>query len=120
MSTSIIDNLFSNHMEDLVKQFVQEKLETIMKEEIKNFFEVEHPELKYRKNGYYERQLDTRYGRIEELAVPRDRDGMFRTQLFDPYQRRERWLGEAIVTMYQNGFSTREIGQFIERILGDG
>lgn len=119
MSTSIIDNLFSNHMEDLVKQFVQDKLETIMKEEMKNFFEVEHPDLKYSKNGYYERMLDTRFGRIEDLAVPRDRDGNFRTQLFDPYQRREKWLGETIITMYQNGFSTREIGQFIERILGD-
>lgn len=117
--SSIIDNLFSNQMEELVKQFVQYNLETIMKEEMKNFFEVEHPELKNSKNGYYPRMLDTRYGRIEDLAVPRDREGHFRTQLFDPYQRRERWLGETIITMYQNGFSTREVGQFIERILGN-
>lgn len=117
--SSIIDNLFSNQMEELVKQFVQDNLETIMKEEMKNFFEVEHPELKNSKNGYYSRMLDTRYGRIEELTVPRDREGYFRTQLFDPYQRREKWLGETVIAMYQNGFSTREVGQFIERILGD-
>ncbi|MCG3421268.1 IS256 family transposase [Oceanobacillus jordanicus] len=103
----------------MVRNFVQEKLEVILKEEFKNYFEVEHPELKNSKNGYYERGLDTRYGRIEELSIPRDRDGHFQTNLFDPYQRREKWLGESIITMYQKGFSTREIGTFIERILGD-
>src|SRR5699024_10051344 len=32
--------------------------------------------------------------------------------------RREKWLGETIINMYQHGFSTREVGQFIERIVG--
>ncbi|MCG3419928.1 IS256 family transposase [Oceanobacillus jordanicus] len=119
MSTSITENIFSNQIESMVRNFVKENLEVILKEEFKNYFEVEHPELKNSKNGYYERGLDTRYGRIEDLSIPRDREGHFQTNLFDPYQRRERWLGESIITMYHKGFSTREIGTFIERILGD-
>lgn len=119
MSNSLPENVFFNHLEEFVKNFVKEKLEVIMEEERENFFKVEHPELKNSKNGYYHRNLDTRYGRIENLSVPRDRDGYFTTHLFDPYQRREKWLGETIINMYQHGFSTREVGQFIERIIGD-
>src|SRR5690606_9839152 len=63
--------------------------------------------------------LDTQYGRIEGLLVPRDRNGEFQTQLFAPYQRHTGWLEEAIIRMYQSGMSTREIGKFIERILGN-
>lgn len=76
------------------------------------------PELKNYKNGSYGRQLDTKYGRIEDLQVPRDRENAFQTEVFQPYQRYERWLGETIITMYQKGMSTREIGNFLERILG--
>lgn len=48
-----------------------------------------------RRNGYYSRKLDTQYGRIEDLSVPRDRKGEFQTQLFAPYQRHTGWLEEA-------------------------
>lgn len=117
MSTSIGQNNLENQLDELVRSFVQEKLETIMKEEMNQFFE-ENPELKNYKNGSYGRQLDTKYGRIEDLQVPRDRENAFQTEVFQPYQRYERWLGETIITMYQKGMSTREIGNFLERILG--
>jgi putative transposase len=38
--------------------------------------------------------------------------------LFEPYQRRDGWIEQAIISMYQNGMSTREIGKFVEKILG--
>ncbi|MBR7555041.1 IS256 family transposase, partial [Allobacillus saliphilus] len=110
-------NNLENQLDELVRSFVQEKLETIMKEEMNQFFE-ENPELKNYKNGSYGRQLDTKYGRIQDLQVPRDRENSFQTQVFQPYQRYEQWLGETIITMYQKGMSTREIGNFLERILG--
>ncbi|WP_078430119.1 IS256 family transposase [Alkalihalobacterium alkalinitrilicum] len=118
MSTSIGQNTLENQLDSMVREFVKEKLETMMKEEMNSFFEHEHPELKNQKNGFYQRQLDTKYGRLEDLQVPRDRENAFQTEIFSPYQRREQWLGETIITMYQKGVSTREIGQFIERILG--
>lgn len=118
MSNSITDNVFSNHIGEMVNEFVKDKLELIMQEEMKNYFEVENPDLESSKNGFYKRNLDTRYGNIENLSVPRDREGYFTTHVFDPYQRREKWLGETIINMYQHGFSTREVGKFIERIVG--
>jgi putative transposase len=89
-----------------------------MREERKNFLEVEQADLHNARNGYYHRSLDTKYGKIENLSVPRDRNGDFQTQFFEPYQRRDSWLEQAIIKMYQSGMSTREVGKFIERTLG--
>jgi transposase-like protein len=118
MSSSINKSDFTNQLEEIIKSFIQERLEIIMKAELDNYLKVERPNHPNSKNGYYKRSLDTRYGKIEELSVPRDRRGEFQTQLFAPYQRRDGWLEETIIKMYQSGMSTREVGKFIERILG--
>jgi transposase-like protein len=34
-------------------------------------------------NGYYTRDLVTTSGRVEDLQVPRDREGRFHTQVFE-------------------------------------
>ncbi|MDS0257173.1 transposase [Thermoplasmatales archaeon AK] len=39
------------------------------------------------RNGYYERDIGTRYGKINNLRVPRDRNNEFQTALFERYQR---------------------------------
>ena len=101
-----------------MRGFIQSRLEFIMREEIHNFLHVEQPETPDSRNGYYTRMLDTRYGRIENLSVPRDRQGLFQTGVFEPYSRREGWLEEAIIQMYKSGMSTRDVAQFVERIIG--
>ncbi|KYD30527.1 hypothetical protein B4110_3695 [Parageobacillus toebii] len=45
------------------------------------------------RNDYYQRNLDTQYGRIESLLAPRNRNGEFQTQLFAPCQRHNRLAG---------------------------
>jgi putative transposase len=118
MSSSIPMSEFTNQLEVLLKEFVQTKIEFFMKEELSNFLQVERPDQPNSKNGFYQRTFDTRFGRIDDLAVPRDRQGEFQTQLFEPYQRRDGWLEQAIISMYQSGMSTRDIGKFVEKILG--
>jgi transposase-like protein len=106
-------------LENLVKNMVQEKLEFLMKEEMNQFLHVEEQtNTRNSRNGYYERTLDTRYGKIEDLRVPRDRQGNFHTQLFEPYQRRDGWLEEAVIHMYKGGMSTRDVARFIEGMFG--
>ena len=39
------------------------------------------------RNGYYERDPGTRYGRIDDLMVPRDRENGLQSALLEPYQR---------------------------------
>lgn len=115
---TIHGNMYDDLLENVVTQLVKEKLELLMREEIKNFIQVEQADRRNSRNGYYERTMDTRYGKIEDLQVPRDRNGEFQTQLFEPYQRRENWLEEAIIHMYKGGMSTREVAKFIESMFG--
>jgi len=119
MSKIISENGVGNQLDEMVRNFVKEKIEMIMREEMDQFFSEEKPELKNSKNGSYPRNLDTKYGKIEELKVPRDRENHFQTSVFEPYQRYQEWLGESIIQLYQKGMSTREIGSFVERVLGD-
>ena len=108
----------SDLMEILVKDFVKEKLELIMREEIENFLKVEYEGKRPSRNGSYRRSLETRFGKIENLRVPRDRRNVFQTRVFAPYQRREGWLEEAVIHMYKGGMSTRDIAKFIEGMFG--
>lgn len=117
-TTSLHELGLSDLLENLVRNFVKEKLELIMKEEIQNFLQVEDPDKHNTRNGYYERTLDTRYGKIDDLRVPRDRQGEFQTQVFEPYQRRDGWLEEAVISMYKGGMSTRDVAKFIEGMFG--
>ncbi len=69
------------------------------------------------RNGTYERDLDTSMGRIEELPVPRTRNG-YRTELFERYQRRQAELDEAICNMFVKGISQAQVGNVVEALSG--
>jgi transposase-like protein len=103
----------------MVKEFLKEKIEFLLKEEINNFIQVENPDKKLQRNGYYKRGLATKFGHIDELNIPRDRQSEFHTQLFEPYDRRHGdWLEETVIRMYQSGMSTREVGKMVEKLVG--
>lgn len=73
--------------------------------------------LDYR-NGYYYRNLDTTLGPIEDIAVPRSRGGLFKTNVFDRYQRRQKAVNEVISNAFLRGISTREVAGALKPILG--
>ena len=118
MSSSLHKDSITEQLESMVKSFIQEKLELWMREELFQFLHTERPDEGNTRNGYYTRTFETQFGKIDNLQVPRDRQGEFQTQLFEPYQRRDGWLEEAVIRMYKGGMSTRDIGDFIESILG--
>ncbi|WP_258525906.1 transposase [Paenibacillus sp. YN15] len=47
-----------------------------------------------------------------------ERNSAFHTQLFEPYQRRDGWLEEAVIQMYKCGMGTRDVARFIESMFG--
>ncbi len=67
MSSSISNSEFTIQLENMINDFIKEKIELIMKQELTNFIQVERPDLEDSKNGYYQRSLDTKYGRIKNL-----------------------------------------------------
>ena len=85
-----------------------------MKEERLIYLE-EHPT---KANGFYRRSLATRFGTIEDLSVPRVREGNFRPSCLPPYRRRSLDLEEVIIAMYRGGLSTRDISKFLENLYG--
>ena len=50
-----------------------------------------------------ERDLDTRYGKINDLRVPRDRNNEFQTALFERYQRNV-GIDDLVVSMYSREY----------------
>src|SRR5881296_2077062 len=69
------------------------------------------------RSGYYGRTLVTRVGKLE-LRVPQDRDGRFRTEVFERYQRSEKALVGALTEMYVQGVSTRKVKAITEELCG--
>jgi transposase-like protein len=61
--------------------------------------------------------LITRVGKIE-LRVPQDRQGRFRTEVFERYQRSEKALVAALAEMYVQGVSTRKVKVVTEELCG--
>ena len=69
------------------------------------------------RSGHYPRKLITRVGTLE-LRVPQDRQGRFRTEIFERYQRSEKALVGALTEMYVQGVSTRKVKAITEELCG--
>ena len=67
------------------------------------------------RNGYRERQWDTRVGTIE-LQVPRVRDGGFYPSLLEPRKRAERALVAVVQEAYVQGVSTRRVDELVQAL----
>ena len=85
---------------DLLKTIVEETLQQVLEAEMDEALQASKGErtagrLGYRA-GYYNRMLVTRVGHIE-LRVPQDRQGRFRTEVFERYQRSEKGAGSGDV-----------------------
>jgi putative transposase len=106
-----------NFLRPLVEQIVQQILEAEMDETLgAEKSERTSHRLGYR-SGHYPRTLVTRVGKLE-LRVPQDRQGRFRTEVFERYQRSEKALVGALAEMYIQGVSTRKVKEITEQLCG--
>lgn len=71
------------------------------------------------RNGYRERQWDTRVGTID-LRVPRVRDGGFVPSLLEPRKRAERALVSVVQEAYVHGVSTRRVDDLVKALGMEG
>lgn len=70
------------------------------------------------RNGYYTRDLETGFGLIERLRVPRLRRGAVKQTLFARYQRRRGDVERFVRSLFFAGVSTRGVGEVLEILLG--
>ena len=104
-------------LKSLVERVVQRILETEMAEHLGAGSYERTEERRGYRNGYKPRTLKTRVGTLE-LLVPQDREGTFRTELFDMYQRNEKALVLSMMEMYVQGVSTRKVRKITEALCG--
>ena len=97
-----------------LKELVRGLLEALMREERAMYLETHLTSA----NGYYTRDLLTLVGPVEDLKVPRVREGDFHPRIL-PYRKRASLeLSEIILALYAVGVSTRKISHFLEGIYG--
>ncbi len=72
--------------------------------------------LDYR-NGYYRRNLDTTFGPVEQIAIPRSRRGLFRPSVFQRYQRRQEAVNTVVCNVFLRGISTRDVAEALKPLL---
>jgi transposase-like protein len=101
----------------LIQEVVQQVLEAEMEEAVGAGKGERTPNRQGYRSGYYGRTLITRVGKLE-LRVPQDRQGRFRTEIFERYQRSEKALVAALSEMYVQGVSTRKVKAVTEELCG--
>ena len=113
---------FHQHLRELIRGATRVVMEEIMQEELTQFLQAEWgestPSRRGYRNGSYTRDLVTATGRLEELSVPRDREGQFQTQAFERYSRYEPQVAAALTDMFVSGTSTHKVGAVTKTLLG--
>ncbi len=105
---------------DLLRAMVKEFAEMVMSADADAVCGADYgartPERLNRRNGYRERQWDTRVGSIE-LAVPKLREGSyFPDWLLQPRRRAEQAFVSVIADAYLAGVSTRRVEKLVQQL----
>ncbi len=107
--------------EDFLRPLIQEVVQQVLEAEMDEALGAGKGERTASRQGYrsgsYGRSLVTRVGKLE-LRVPQDRQGRFRTEIFERYQRSEKALVAALSEMYVQGVSTRKVKAVTEELCG--
>ena len=113
---------FQQHLRTLAQSAVRTVNELVMREELDAFIGAAWGECSPNRKGYrigiYTRDLVTSTGRLEEIKVPRDREGQFHTQAFERYSRYEPHIAEGLTQMFVSGTSTHKVGEVAQTLLG--
>src|SRR6266487_1536041 len=113
---------FHQHLRILAQSAVRTVIEFVMREELDAVIGAAWgectPKRKGYRNGSYKRDLMTSSGRIEDMNVPRDREGQFHTQAFERYSRFEPHIAEGLTQMFVAGTSTHKGGEVAQTLMG--
>jgi putative transposase len=120
MDENDIKHLVKQNIHDRVREGVKAIIEQILEEEMNLHLQAQHRERtelrRGERNGHYTRSLITPIGKIEQLQVPRDREGEFLTDVFERYKRMTGDVEEAVLEMVLQGVSTRKVSQVTQAL----
>ena len=112
---------FHHYLRAEIRTATRIVMEEVMREELSGFLGASWGETSVERKGYrngsYTRDLITATGRIEDLSVPRDREGQFHTQAFERYSRYEPQVAAALTEMFVSGTSTHKVGEVAQTLM---
>jgi len=113
---------FYENLDDFLQEQYRTIIDQLMVYERQEFLRCHpyqrHEERLDQANGFYQRHLTSRCGRLE-LNVPRTRTGLFRSQVIRRYKRRDPAVDEAIKNVFLRGVSTRQAGAVLATLLDE-
>ncbi len=124
ISRNEIKNMISENKS--ISDFIKGKVLEHVKILIEMFLELEFEEYREKirdsknrqRNGYYMRNLLTRYGLIENIRVPRFRNMKFHTIIFNKWQRSWSEVENFITKLFIQGESYRDIKRIANELYG--
>ena len=113
-----LDEQLKEHLQQEVVSVVQTTIEAALVEELNT--QLAEMSVKPRRSGYYPRQLNTQFGQIEKLSVPKLRYGNKEREwhILDRYQRSLKGLMEFASYLYIMGLSLRDLQEALYFLLG--
>jgi transposase-like protein len=118
---TIDEGKIQEHLDQVLRGTVEETLNALLDGEADQLCNAKRYERKAdRKDtraGHYERNLDTRVGRVK-LNIPKLRKLPFETAIIERYRRRETSVEEAMIEMYLAGVSVRRVEDITEALWG--
>src|SRR5436305_5118755 len=104
---------------DVLREAVRVMLREVMEAEVAAAagadWYVRSDERVARRNGYRQREWDTRVGTVD-LAIPRLRTGSYFPSFLEPRRRSEQALVAVVQEAYINGVSTRKVERLVEQL----
>jgi len=115
-----LDEALAHKLTTEVVSTVKTVLESALNEEVKAFLKPLTGEARPHRSGYYRRGLNTQYGRIQDLAVPklRQRNREREWQILQKYERSLGNLLDWMCCLYVMGLSLRDLQEALYFILG--
>jgi transposase-like protein len=113
-----LNEALTSKLKTEVVDTVKTVLESALKEEVTEFLKAR--EKKTYRSGYYYRGVNTQYGQISDLAVPKLREGNKERewQILERYQRSLGNLLDWMCVLYVMGLSLRDLQEALYLILG--
>ncbi len=116
------EDFFAEDLLSLARRHLKSFLETSLELELTASLgcgaHVRSKERRDYRNGYYTRDLATGFGLLQDLRVPRSRQGGFQPSLFERYKRRKQEVDGFIQALFFAGVSTRAVAEVLEVLWG--
>ena len=115
----VVGKVMCDEHADVLRESVAVVVREVMEAEVAHLagagWYEHHPDRAAYRNGYREREWDTRVGTIE-LAIPRLRSGSYLPSFLEARRRCEQALVCVVQEAYVNGVSTRKVDRLVEQL----